>query len=275
MNRIENTNGTEEQEPVVVEHEILRINLRKDTTESKKDEVAVEGRIELYVNDERYAVFSCSPSQIKEMVIGHLLTEGIISKVKEIKKLEISPARADVHLTKRTKLGLSAKPRFISTLCGNGSPKIQPRVWMKMKRVKGNDMLRLRPQAIFGAVEALNSRAVVFRRSGGTHASALLDEEGRVLAFSEDIGRHNAIDKVVGKAALEDIDFTRTLLASTGRLTSEMVIKIVNVDISVAVSISAPTDKGIKIAEMAGLTLIGFVRGRRFNVYTCPERIVT
>ena len=93
------------------------------------------------------------------------------------------------------------------------------------------------------------------------------------MAVSEDIGRQNAIDKIIGKAALEGLDFKRTLLASTGRLTPEMVIKAANVGIPVIVSISAPTDEGIKLAEMVGLTLIGFVRGRRFNIYTYHERI--
>jgi len=94
------------------------------------------------------------------------------------------------------------------------------------------------------------------------------------LEFSEDIGRHNALDKVIGKATLEGVEFTRTLLASTGRLTSEMVIKAASAGIPVIVSMAAPTDKGIKIAEITGLTLIGFARGRRFNIYTNPERIV-
>jgi len=92
------------------------------------------------------------------------------------------------------------------------------------------------------------------------------------LAFSEDIGRHNAIDKVVGRAALRGVNFRRPLLASTGRLAAEMVVKAANVGIPVIVSLAAPTDKGMNVAEMVGLTLIGFVRGKRFNIYTYPER---
>ena len=261
------------EQPVTVEREILKVNLRKDTVESVRDEVVVEGRMELYVNDEHYAAFLFSPSEARELVVGHLLAERIICSLGEIMRLDIAKGRSDVYLTKKTKFGLSRKPRLTLTPCGNETPKIPPRLWMKGKLTENSPSIRLNAQTIISAAKLLNSQACVFRRTGGTHASALLDENGRLLAVSEDIGRHNAIDKIIGKAALEGLDFKRTLLASTGRLTSEMVIKAANVGIPVIVSISAPTDEGIKLAEMVGLTLIGFVRGRRFNIYTYHERI--
>jgi FdhD protein len=119
----------------------------------------------------------------------------------------------------------------------------------------------------------LDSKAAVFKRTGGTHAAALLDSKGEVLAFSEDIGRHNAVDKVIGEASLKRISLEQTILASTGRLSAEIVCKAVNVSIPVVVSLASSTDKGIEVAEKRGLTLIGFVRGERFNVYSHPERI--
>jgi len=261
------------EQPLTLEREILRVNPRKDSIEPSKDEVIVEDRIELYINNEHYAVFSFSPSQIKELVVGHLLTEGIIDKPEEVQSLETSKGRAYVQLSKKAKLRRSEKPRIILTECGNGVGKIPPDLWMKTGIFKNSPSVRLNSQTILKAVETLNSQACMYRKTGGTHASALLDENGKVLAFSEDIGRHNAIDKVVGKAALEGSDFKRTLLASTGRLTSEMVMKAARVGIPVVVSISAPTDKGIKIAEMVGLTLVGFARGGRFNIYTYSGRI--
>ena len=258
---------------VTLERKILRVNLNKELEESVKDEVVVEDQLELYINDTCYAIFSCSPYEIKELVVGHLLTEGIISKLEEIKSLEISEGRAHVYLTNKTVTRFSEKPQLILTSCCSRGLKVPPHLWMKAK-VKNDPDFRLKPQAILKALAELNSHAFVFRRTGGTHASALLDEEGKLLEFSEDIGRHNALDKVIGKATLEGVEFTRTLLASTGRLTSEMVIKAASAGIPVIVSMAAPTDKGIKIAEITGLTLIGFARGRRFNIYTNPERIV-
>lgn len=260
--------------PLSVERDVLRVDLRKDSTESIKDEVVVESRIELHINDRHYAVFIFSPSEIKELAVGHLLAEGIIDGLEEIKSLEISKGRVDVYLTKKTKPPSPEKPRLIQTECGSGVGYVPARLWMNVKGAKGATSLRFNSQIIVGTMKTLNSLTDMFKRTGGTHASALLDENGSVLAFSEDVGRHNAIDKAIGKAALEGLDFKKTLLASTGRLTSEMVIKAAQVAIPVIVSISAPTDKGIKIAEMTGLTLIGFVRGNRFNVYSHPGRIV-
>jgi len=260
------------EQPLTVEREILKVNVKNASIERLTDEVVSEEHIELRVNNERYAVFSTYPSQTKELVVGHLLTEGIIDRTEEIELLEISRGVAHAHLTKKSKRRISDKPRLILSACG-GTGKVPPRLWMKSRRVKDTSSFRLNPEIILRAVEALNVQASVFRRTGGTHASVLLDKTGRVVAFSEDIGRHNAIDKVVGKAALESIDFQRTMLASTGRLTSEMVLKAAQIGIPIVVSMAAPTDKGIKIAETANLTLIGFARGGRFNIYTNPERI--
>jgi FdhD protein len=258
---------------LTAEQEITRINLRKGSVEKMKDEVVVESTIELHINDEHYAAFLFSPSDVKELVVGHLLSEGIIESLSEIKSLNVSKRRADVLLSKETGFGPSMAPKLIRTECGSGAGSIPPRLWMKIKRPRDTVSGRFSPQTVIEAVGTLNSSAEVFRRTGGTHASALFDESGKALAFSEDIGRHNAIDKVIGKAALKGVDFKRTLLASTGRLTSEMVTKAAQLSIPLIVSISAPTDKGIKTAEMTGLTLIGFARGKRFNIYSHPERV--
>lgn len=261
------------EQPLTVKHDILKVNLRKGSAESLRDEIVVESRLRVYVNDEHYAVFSFSPSEVKELIIGHLLAEGIIDRLEMIKSLKISKNRVDVYLTEKIELRLSKKPRLILTECGGSEGNIPPHLWMKARGVKDISSVRVNSQTIIRAVEALNSKAYVFRKTGGVHASALLDENGRTLTFAEDIGRHNALDKVIGKAALEGVDFKGTLLASTGRLTSEMVIKAANVGIPIIVSMSAPTDKGIKIAEMTDLTLIGFARGKRFNIYAHPERV--
>ena len=260
-------------QPLTAEQEITRINLREGSVEKMKDEVIVESTIELHINDEHYAAFLFSPSDVKELVVGHLLSEGIIESLLEIKSLEISKGSVDVLLTKETSSRSSMAPQLIRTECGSGAGSIPPRLWMKPRGVKDAVSVRFNPEIIIESVRTLNSSADVFRRTGGTHASALFDESGKALAFSEDIGRHNAIDKVVGKAALKGVDFKRTLLASTGRLTSEMVAKAAQLAIPLIVSMSAPTDKGIKMAEMTGLTLIGFARGKRFNIYSHPERV--
>ena len=263
--------GETPSQQFTAEVDILKVDFMKGSIETVKDEVAVERKLELYINGKIYAVFSISPLQIRELIIGHLLTEGVIESLDEIESLDAFGGRAHVHL-KKTRIDSPVKPRLIFAACG-GAESLQ-RPLGKPRRVEEPLGLKLDSQVIFRAVEVLNSRASTFRRTGGTHASTLLDRDGRVLAFSEDIGRHNAVDKVVGRAFMDGVNLKETLLASTGRLTSEIILKAAQVGIPVVTSISAPTDRGVNAAKETGLTLIGFVRGRKFNVYTYPERLM-
>ena len=262
------------QNRVSVERMITRVRLDGELSERVKDEVVVEDQVELYVNDILHAVFTCSPYEIRELVVGHLLTDGTIRNTEEVTSLEISKGSAHVHLAKKHALPSQKKPRLISTSCVSGTLKIPPHLLIRAQKAKSDASFRLRSQTIFEAAKTLNSKASIFRRTGGTHACALFDENRRVLSFSEDIGRHNAVDKVIGRAALEGGSFARTMLAITGRITFEMAVKAATMAIPVIVSISAPTDKAVKTAEMFGLTLIGFARATRFNIYTYPDRIL-
>lgn len=273
--RLEPERNRREEHSATVEHRTTRVRLDRDVPEEVKDEIVVEDQIELYVNDVLYAVFSCSPLEVKELAVGHLLADGAIRKAEEITRLEYSKGTVRVSMGRNLASEFQRKPELITTSCLSGTLKVPPHLLMRPKKVRSNHGFRLSRQTIFEAVKVLNTRASVFRRTGGTHASALLDEDGNVLAFSEDIGRHNAVDKVIGKNALKGGSFARTLLSSTGRMTFEMIVKTATVGIPVIVSMSAPTDKAVKTAEMFGLTLIGFARARRFNIYAWPEKIAT
>lgn len=253
------------------EREVLRFNHIKGDFNALKDVIVVEEVTSLYIDGNLYAVFHHLPSQMKELVIGHLLTEGIISGVRDIWKIEFSGKNIHVKLSKEKPFNAPEKYRLITTFCSGGD-KLPPRILKVHQKLKLNE-IKFSAEVILKAVDILNSKASIFRISGGTHAAVLIDKSGELMAFAEDIGRHNAVDKVIGEAAIKGVDFSRILLASTGRLTSEIVIKDIQMGIPVLVSLSAPTDMGVKIAEAFGLTLIGFARGKRFNIYTSPYRI--
>ncbi len=238
---------------VTTKHEIIRVNLGKRLFEHVQDEVVTETTIRLYINNKPSTVFTCSPSKTRELIVGHLLTQGVINSPEEILQLRFE------------------KEKVIVTLLYENV--IRTKKEEKAKKPKKFQNLVLNPETVLNAAKILDSKAAVFKRTGGTHAAALLNSKGEVLVFSEDISRHNTIDKVIGEAALKRINLEQTILASTGRLSSEIVSKAVNVDVPVIVSLASSTDKGIEVAEKRCLTLIGFVRGRRFNVYTHSERI--
>jgi len=112
----------------------------------------------------------------------------------------------------------------------------------------------------------------VFKTTGGTHSAAIF-ENGKLIAFAEDVGRHNAVDKVIGMAALGKTDFSKSVLVSSGRQPANMVLKAARVGIPIIASIAAPIYSGIEAARKTGVTLICFVRGQRINVYSNPERV--
>lgn len=257
-------------EKVLIEHEILRFNQTKMDFEVLKDVIVVEAIINLYINNNLHVIFHCLPSQIKELVIGYLLTNGIIDNIKDILEINISEKNVYVKLSEEKFFNLFKKPTLLSIFYNSKS--IPSHILEVIQKIKFNNII-FNIETILKAVNILNSKSSIFKVSGGTHAATLIDEKCRVVAFAEDIGRHNAIDKAVGEAAMKNLDFSKLLLASTGRLSSEIVIKAVQMKIPLLVSLSAPTSMGIKIAETFGLTLIGFAREGRFNVYSSPGRI--
>ena len=251
------------------EHEILAFNKVKGVFEPRRDVVAVEEEVKLYINGNIYATLRYLPLQVRELVTGYLLTEGIINDVKDL--LEINFSKNDIHV-KLCIEDISDRLQRIRSIVTNGNIKISQQMLKVAQKLRSNPV-KFSVESVFKAIEILNSRASTFRSSGGTHAAALVNEDNEVVAFSEDVGRHNAIDKVIGEAVIKGFDLSKLLLALTGRLSSEVVIKAARVGIPVVASISAPTSLGIRIAEELGLTLIGFVRGDRFNIYTYPGRI--
>lgn len=255
----------------IIKRKVLRVDLREDHIKSIMDEIVVEDEIDVYINGEHYAAFTVLPSEVKELIIGHLLSEGIISRIEMVNDIRISRNKVDVQID-NIKISALKKPQIILAECG-GSWRVPAWLWMGTKGSRNSSGMKVSSETIMKTSQTLNLMAKVYRRTGGTHSSALFDEDGKLLALSEDVSRHNAVDKVVGKAALNNVDFGRAILASTGRLSSEVVIKAANVHVPIIISISAPTDKGIKIAEATGLTLIGFARGKRFNIYANPHRI--
>jgi len=243
---------------VLDECEILRFDRVNRVFESLKRFVVLEEIIDVHINGVFYASFHCLPMQIRELIVGHLLTEGIVEDAKNIVEVEASGNNVYVKLSEDNSSAFR-RQRLINTFCGGN---IQLHLSGKVNKLRFN-RVRFNAEAVFKGIEALNNFSSLHKVSGGTHSAVLVNGEGR----------HNAFDKVVGEAALKRADLTKLLLASTGRLTSEIVAKAIRVGIPVLASLAAPTSLGVKIASNFGLTLIGFARGRYFDIYAFPERI--
>jgi FdhD protein len=145
---------------------------------------------------------------------------------------------------------------------------------MDAKQLKGfKSELKVPIRSILNLMKEFQKMSELFISTGGVHSTALCDENN-IMIFREDIGRHNATDKIVGHCVLENIPLENKFLMTSGRISSEILIKSAKLGMGIVVSRSAPTSLAIEIAEEVGVTVVGFARGNRINVYTYPERII-
>jgi len=254
---------------------IVRVDVAAGETRKMIDYVAEEKPLHISVNKKHYTTIFCSPSNLKELAVGHLLSEGIIESIKEIEEINFRKnsvcrvkLKPNIDLQKRLKL---QKPfsRIILSTCSSPSPY---QISARLPKVKSD--LAVKAQIILNCVNRLNSIAETFRKTGGVHAAAIYKNDDSLVAFAEDVGRHNAVDKVIGIGALNKTDFSKCFLALTGRLTGDIVHKAARVGLPIVASLAAAIDSGIAVAKDAGLTLVGFARGRHMNIYNFPERIL-
>jgi len=260
------------------EVKVARVNVADRTVEERVDFVAEEKPLHIYVNSRHYGTILCSPEQLKEMAVGHLLSEGVLKSLNEIDELQLKQdGKCLVHLKQgiNVESRISTAQRFsrlIVSACG--SPDYRPLSELIKDLPKLNSEKTVRADVVSRSVLQLNRLAKNFRTTGGVHVAALYTFDGELAALAEDVGRHNAVDKVIGAIAFKRGDFGELFLASSGRLTGDIVLKAARMKIPVIASLSAAINSGLEAAELTGVTLIGFVRGRRMNVYTYPERVV-
>lgn len=254
------------------EFKLHRYDLKQGTISVSDDPVATDEAICIYINDEYYRTLIATPTNIKELVIGHLLAEGIIKLLDELRELEVEPLKVRVKLSKDLDLNLinMDKVDLITTACGSLTT---PPTSDQLESMKNISDIKVKAKTISGMARKLNKRSEVYRETGGTHSAMLCTKDGLVLAFAEDVGRHNAVDKVIGAGVLRKVDLGECVLFSSGRQSSEMVLKVARIGVPIIASIAGPLGSGIRMADATGITLVCFVRGQRMNVYSHIERI--
>lgn len=226
--------------------------------------VVEEVPVALFVNGRHAATVMTSPTMLKELIVGFLLTEGIIKSIDEIEALSVDNDQAEV-LTKNPYKILFSKKTVLSG-CGGSSSFLDTK---KLPKIHSD--LRVTPEQVSTGLKAvLNSPLHML--TGGVHVVGLIQGDQH-LAVVEDIGRHNALDRVIGYAALNRIDLSQTFVTCTGRISSEMAHKCLIANIPIIVSRGATTTLAVEIARAGGLTVIGFVRSDKMNIYSGEERV--
>jgi len=255
-------------------------NLSTQMIERKGDLIAEETPLHIFLNQTHYVTILCSPRQLKELSIGHLLSEGILRSADDIQEIRLEGngmcwVRLKPHVDPEKRISV-AQPfsRLIVSACG--SPDYWPifKLIDRLSLSKVPSGLTVEAKVIAESVRHLNTLAETFRKTGGVHVAALYSTSGELKAYAEDVGRHNAVDKVIGAGVLGRVEFQGCFLASSGRLTGDIVLKAARMRIPIVASMAAVISSGVEAAHRTGVTLIGFVRGKRMSVFTYPERIV-
>ncbi|HXX18097.1 MAG TPA: formate dehydrogenase accessory sulfurtransferase FdhD [Candidatus Acidoferrum sp.] len=249
----------------------------------KEDYLAAEEPLEIRVGDEPLSVTMRTPGHDLELAAGFLFTEGIVTKRAQIVSLDAvvqdgEPNRGNVVgalLAPESAPDFEKMKRhfFAASSCG-----ICGKASIDAVRARAleppNPEFRLDPEVLVRLPDALRASQAVFGRTGGLHAAALFDAKGKLLVLREDIGRHNAVDKVIGWALLENrVPLSDAVLLVSGRGGFEIVQKAIVAGLPVVASVSAPSSLAVQLARELRLTLIGFLRGRRFVIYAGEERV--
>jgi FdhD protein len=273
---------------------LLVTKIESDSARVAADSVAREEALQLMVDGRPLAVMLRTPGCDVELSLGLLHAEGVVHRRADISKLRVAPSGqaeldgiplpveldpqaenlVDVYLRTPLSEGALGWQRALpsSSACGICGTATLEALQAVQANVEGDFIWPV--QELFLLPELLLEAQRVFHSTGGLHAAGLLQRGGLALEVAEDVGRHNAVDKLVGRALLRDqLPLTDALLIVSGRTGFEIVQKAAAAGIGLVASISAPSSLAVQTAEITGVTLIGFLRGQRCNVYSHPERV--
>ncbi|QVK20479.1 formate dehydrogenase accessory sulfurtransferase FdhD [Mycoplasmatota bacterium] len=246
--------------------QVIIVKYDDDTLSIKEDLVVEEYPITLYINKEKYITILCTPESIEDLVVGHLNGEGVIDDVSDILSVDIDENRVDIEL--KNSPVIKSKEKILYSACGVGTS-FHDKLDQIVVDMLENDS-KVHPEVVYWLTKYLAQESELFKATGGVHSA--IYKIGDKIIFKEDIGRHNAVDKIIGHLLNNNI-YTNGLLVVSGRLSSDMVLKCLLAKIPVLISRSAPTSLAIRLAEKYGITLIGFARSKKMNVYTNGFRV--
>jgi len=244
--------------------------IREDGEHEDEDFVAVEEPLHIRVcvdECETFAVIMRTPGDDEALSLGFLYSEGAINQFDDVRKVR-KLGENEIEVWLRRRLDFKSRDLIVNSSCG-----VCGRTFLYIISTLKSDVSVSR-EVIFSLPEKLRESQKAFSITGGLHAAALFSLKGELIYLFEDVGRHNAVDKAVGRLLMDKrIPLNEGILQVSGRLGYEIVVKGIRAGIPIICGISAPTSLAIDLAEEAGVTLIGFLRGRSFNVYSHKERV--
>ena len=240
------------------EMNILRITPgRKDT---QKDLIVKEAPLTILVNGQQLVTILCSPQRLEYLAAGFLLFEGLVKDKSEIIGISLDEKNycANIRLNKNFQM---PQDFFRKRLMSPGCCQLI------------NSKIEIRRDEIYQLMEELERRSLLFKVTGGAHSAAICNQR-EFLVFTEDISRYNTISKVFGECLLKGISTEDKIILTSGRISSEILTKVAKQRVPIVISHAAPTDLAVRFAERLKITLVGFVRGKKMNIYTCDSRVI-
>jgi FdhD protein len=264
----------------------LRVDVERGSTVQRADSVAVEEPLEMRVGGVALTATMRTPGDDFDLVLGHLVTEGLLESAAQVHSLvhcqdageDGRPTFNVVDVTLAPGVVLpptgAARSTYTSSACGVCGKSSIAAISTRSRHAVDTDPVRLRPGTLAAMPDTLRAAQRVFERTGGLHAAGVFTPDGELLAVREDVGRHNAVDKLVGWAAREDrLPLSGCVLLVSGRTSFELAQKALMAGVPVLASVSAPSSLAVELAENAGMTLVGFLRGTTMNAYARPDRL--
>ncbi len=237
--------------------------------EWRQETVPVPGEMPLtiFINGQEIATILCTPTKLTHLVLGFLYSEGVIANMHDVASLRVCEDEpiADVRLTKTEYT--APQRRTLTSGCGSG-------VSFETQAPRVDSDLVVTPEEVLGLMKQLYQQQSLFQLGGGIHSSALCDRK-QILVLAEDIGRHNTLDKIMGECLMRGLPTQDGILLTTGRISSEMLLKAARMQTPIVVSRGSPTERAITLGNELDITVIGYARGSRLSVFSGNERLLT
>lgn len=235
------------------------------------DEIARETAVTVMINGEQYATIVCTPNDIREMALGFLASEGIIRTIRQVENITVDTAKGFAYINLTSPVEFSERTeRWIGSCCGKSREFYLKQDVKTAKTIYSK--LTISTQQLYDLMNKFDKNAEVFERTGGVHQAALASTD-EIIASYIDIGRHNALDKLYGHIMENRISLKDKIILFSGRISSEVILKVSKIGVGILVAKSAPTDLALKLADDLQITAIGFVRDSSLNVYTHEKRV--